>query len=172
MVVAVVYLVVLVIWFPLWLLSLLISETGTWLALAGGIFWLGRQLARYLSYPGCFATVTRDIEKDYSRRLVQKLDATAQALWAWGQDLRSPDSGGGGVAGMMDMGGQRVVNINGQPVILDQGLAASRGGRRTPMVRAAPLRGALPQARGARGARGRPRARRLRGATAGGRRRR
>ena len=55
-VVAVVYLVVLVIWFPLWLLSLLISETGTWLALAGGIFWLGRQLARYLSYPGCFAT--------------------------------------------------------------------------------------------------------------------
>ena len=86
--VLVAYVVVLIFWFPLWVLSQLITEGGTWLALIGGIFYTGRQLARYLSYPGCFATVIRDIEKDYSRRLVQKLDATSAALWEWGQDLR------------------------------------------------------------------------------------
>jgi hypothetical protein len=38
-----------------------------------GIWFLGNLLATYLSYPGSFKSVQRDIERDYSRRLAQKV---------------------------------------------------------------------------------------------------
>ena len=51
----------------------MITTEGTYLLLAAGIYFLGHTLATYLSYPGSFKTVQRDIERDYSRRLVYKV---------------------------------------------------------------------------------------------------
>jgi hypothetical protein len=52
----IVYLLFLLIWAPLRLLSFVITPYGTYLALAASVFALGRLIALYLSYPGAFKT--------------------------------------------------------------------------------------------------------------------
>lgn len=98
-VVLAVYLVIALLWMPLKLLSLLITESGTYLVLLGLFYKFGNTVALYLSFPGCFKTVQRDIEKEYSRRVLQKIDLATQAIAAWGGDLRDGPSASGEPSG-------------------------------------------------------------------------
>lgn len=56
-VVLVLYLVIVLIWLPLKLISLLITEDGTYLVLLALFYKFGNTVALYLSFPGCFKTV-------------------------------------------------------------------------------------------------------------------
>lgn len=87
LVVVVVYAVFLLVYLPFYLLSLVITTEGTYVVLLLGIHRLGRLLAQYLSYPGSFKTVQRDIERDYSRRLCAKLEHAVMHIAGWAQSL-------------------------------------------------------------------------------------
>lgn len=90
-----VYIIIVLLWIPLKLISLVISEKGTYLVLLGLFYKFGNTVALYLSFPGCFKTVQRDIEKEYSRRVLQKIDLATQAIALWAGDLRDGPSAGG-----------------------------------------------------------------------------
>ena len=98
-----VYLVFLVLWAPLRLVAALVGEAGTYALLLGAVYALGRLLATYLSYPGSFPGVKRDIEREFSRRLAGKLDLAVQGLAHWATDLRSGPPGGALASGHPSM---------------------------------------------------------------------
>jgi hypothetical protein len=55
--VLVVYLIIVLLWLPLKLISLLVTENGTYLVMMALFYKFGHTVALYLSFPGCFKTV-------------------------------------------------------------------------------------------------------------------
>ena len=82
------YGVILVLWVPLYVLALLISTPGVYLTVGGGLYYLGRTVARSLTFPGTLPNVLRGLEQEYSAQTVRKLDHCIGRIKEWAIDLR------------------------------------------------------------------------------------
>jgi len=76
-------------WFPF---AWACTEYGAWLVVAYLVRRGGGGIARFAVYPGSFGTVRRDVEKEYARRLLARLERCGDALEALWIDLH-PRSG-------------------------------------------------------------------------------
>ncbi|CAM9794945.1 unnamed protein product, partial [Phaeothamnion confervicola] len=68
-----VYVLFLAVWLPMYILSLAVTATGAWLALLGGVYVGGKELTRLLSYPGCSTTVQREMEREFTKNVSNRL---------------------------------------------------------------------------------------------------
>ncbi|KAJ8599730.1 hypothetical protein CTAYLR_003395 [Chrysophaeum taylorii] len=75
----------------LWLVwrpfALVLGEGGAWLACAYGLRRASACVARFATFPGSFRNVRLDVEREYGRRLSQRLEVAARALECWWIDL-------------------------------------------------------------------------------------
>lgn len=69
--------VFLILFLPLYAISFIVTATGAWLALAGGVYMGGRGLTQYISYPGTSMQIQRSIEKEYSKNVSSRLVGVA-----------------------------------------------------------------------------------------------
>ncbi|CAM9382113.1 unnamed protein product, partial [Chrysoparadoxa australica] len=78
------YLIFLLFWAPLYVVSFLVTTTGACVILLGGIYVSVKEIARTISYPGASSMVKREIEKEYSKSIVHRLTTFASyaRLWA------------------------------------------------------------------------------------------
>jgi hypothetical protein len=68
-----VYLIFVLLFAPFWLLSFLLSSTGSLAVLLALLVYGCRMLARCMSFPGASASLQRDLAADYIQRLVMQL---------------------------------------------------------------------------------------------------
>ena len=68
------YLLICIFYIPLWILSFLITSTGSTLILFGMMFLTMRFLGRSIAFPGSTNNVQREISSDYFRKLIQKIE--------------------------------------------------------------------------------------------------
>lgn len=65
--------VFLILFLPLYAISYIVTATGAWLVLLGGVYMGGRGLTQYISYPGASMQIQRSIEKEYSKNVSSRL---------------------------------------------------------------------------------------------------
>lgn len=75
---SVLYLLICIIYIPLWLLSFFISSFGSFVVLVSLILLGLRSLGRSIAFPGSTANVQREMSADYVRKLLNKLDNLSQ----------------------------------------------------------------------------------------------
>jgi len=73
------WLLLVIMWIPVWLFSFLVTETGVYLLAVGMIFVLGRALIRLIAFPGASKRVYGEIEREFSKYMVRLLDSGAVA---------------------------------------------------------------------------------------------
>mmetsp|Transcript_19796 Transcript_19796/g.56876 ORF Transcript_19796/g.56876 Transcript_19796/m.56876 type:complete len:1306 (+) Transcript_19796:127-4044(+) len=102
-----VWLVICVMWLPLWGLSFLLTELGIYLLVIGTVYKAGRALIRLIAFPGSSHRVYGEIEAEFGRYSCRMLDAAcgvvieaASAIIAVGGGVPPEDRGslGGGTA--------------------------------------------------------------------------
>lgn len=74
------YLVLLGLWFPFWLLALLVTEWGVYALAVGTVFLIGRCIIRLLAFPGASRKVTTDIEAEFAKYSVRMIAAASHSL--------------------------------------------------------------------------------------------
>lgn len=97
----VLYLLICIVYVPLWLLSFLISSFGSFVVLVVMVVLGLQSLGRSIAFPGSTANVQREMSADYFRKLLNKLDNLSQltatfcgALLAYaGGNLRTSEMG-------------------------------------------------------------------------------
>lgn len=67
------YLVFLLLFLPLYAISFLVTATGAWLVLLGGVYMGGRGVTQTISYPGASKQIQRDIELEYTKNVSGRL---------------------------------------------------------------------------------------------------
>lgn len=75
-----VYLLFLSIWFPFWLLALVVSEWGVYAVLIGALFFGGRSFIRMIAFPGSNSGIAKEIETEFSKYSVRMLLAASNAI--------------------------------------------------------------------------------------------
>ncbi|KAM3567675.1 hypothetical protein VYU27_010184, partial [Nannochloropsis oceanica] len=83
-----IYGAILVVWLPLYFLSLLLTTPGVYLGVGGGIYALGRYVARSLTFPGTLPHVMRGLEQEYALQTTRKLEHCVGRIREWASDLR------------------------------------------------------------------------------------
>ena len=73
-----------VVWVPL---TLFLPEFAAWLVVVYGVRRGGHAIARFATFPGSFGTVRGDVEREYLRRLLGRLEQACYALESWWIDL-------------------------------------------------------------------------------------
>ena len=73
-----------VLWAPL---TAVLPEPLAWLCVLLGLRRGGGALARFATFPGSFATVRGEVEREYGRRLLGRLEHACYALESWWIDL-------------------------------------------------------------------------------------
>lgn len=77
---AAVYLLFVSIWFPFWLLALVVSEWGVYAILVSAIFFGGRSFIRMIAFPGSNSGIAKEIETEFSKYSVRMLLAASNAI--------------------------------------------------------------------------------------------
>ncbi|CAN0533168.1 unnamed protein product, partial [Laminaria digitata] len=77
------YVVFLILFLPLYAISFIVTATGAWLALVGGVYMGGRGLTQYISYPGTSMQIQRSIEKEYSKNVSSRLVRVVCPYGVW-----------------------------------------------------------------------------------------
>ena len=67
------YLIIILFWFPFWLLSFAIYEWGVYLCLIGTIFLIGRMIIRLIAFPGASQKIITDIEQEFNKYSVRMI---------------------------------------------------------------------------------------------------
>lgn len=75
-----VYLVILLLWLPFWLLTFVLHETGVYVLLVATVFTLGRVLIRLIAFPGSSHRVSGEIEVEFARYSVRMLEVGTSCL--------------------------------------------------------------------------------------------
>ena len=70
----------LLIWFPFWGLSFVLTEWGLYLLAIGIIFGVGRTIIRFIAFPGASRKMTLDIEKEFARYAIRMLLGALDAI--------------------------------------------------------------------------------------------
>lgn len=79
----VVYMSLIILWMPFWLLSFFMTEYGVYFLAVVSIFFLGRSVIRLIAFPGSSSRVKSEIEGEFAKYSVRMLVAGANCL----QDL-------------------------------------------------------------------------------------
>ncbi|KAL7543574.1 hypothetical protein ACHAWF_007425, partial [Thalassiosira exigua] len=99
-------LVVLLLWIPLWLLSLALTEAGVYLLLVAGIVYGGRCLLRLLAFPGTNVRVYGEVESEFSKYSCKMLEGAAGALEDLAHCVRSGEEEEDAAAAVGGEGGE------------------------------------------------------------------
>ncbi|CAM9341844.1 unnamed protein product, partial [Choristocarpus tenellus] len=83
------YLVFLVLFLPLYLLSFIVTVGGAWAALVSAVYLGGRGLTHAMSYPGASRQVQREMEREYSKNVGNRLISFGKSLRLWLQLVRN-----------------------------------------------------------------------------------
>jgi len=83
---------VLLIWIPLWLLSLMVTEWGVYFLLLSGAAYGGRCLLRLLAFPGTNVRVYGEIENEFARYGCRMLEGGCGAIEDFAKSLRAAGS--------------------------------------------------------------------------------
>ena len=75
-----IYLALLLLWLPFWLLSLLVTEFGVYALSIATIFYLGRCIIRMIAFPGASSKVVSEVESEFAKYSVRMLVAAANCL--------------------------------------------------------------------------------------------
>ncbi|KAL7562790.1 hypothetical protein ACA910_019066 [Epithemia clementina (nom. ined.)] len=67
-------------WFPVWCLSLILTELGIYVLTVGTVFLVGRNIIRFIAFPGASRKMTLDMEVEFARYAVRML---VSAVDAW-----------------------------------------------------------------------------------------
>ena len=102
-----IWLIICIMWLPMWGLSFLLTEVGIYLLMVGTVYKAGRALIRLIAFPGSSHRVYGEIEAEFGRYSCRMLDAAcgvvieaASAIIAVGGGVPPEDRGslGGGTA--------------------------------------------------------------------------
>ena len=102
-----IWLIMCIMWLPMWGLSFLLTEIGIYLLMVGTVYKAGRALIRLIAFPGSSHRVYGEIEAEFGRYSCRMLDAAcgvvieaASAIIAVGGGVPPEDRGslGGGTA--------------------------------------------------------------------------
>jgi len=97
------YVALLLLWLPFWLLSFVATEVGVYALAVMSVFFVGRSVIRLIAFPGASQKVTSEIEAEfakYSARIVlSSCDALAEVAAILASAFPVPANGGGGAAG-------------------------------------------------------------------------
>ena len=74
------YLALVLLWLPFWLLSLLVTEFGVYALSLATIFYLGRCIIRMIAFPGASSKVVSEVESEFAKYSVRMLVAAANCL--------------------------------------------------------------------------------------------
>lgn len=75
-----VYLLFVSLWFPFWLLSLIVTEWGVYALAVLTVFGIGRSVLRMIAFPGASCRVRREIEGEFAKYSVQMLLASLDSV--------------------------------------------------------------------------------------------
>jgi hypothetical protein len=81
-------LLVFVLWWPFWVLSLLVTEVGVYCCFVATVFIVGRGVLRSLAFPGSSHRVSGEIEKEFARYSVRVLTTASGSLIELGNSFR------------------------------------------------------------------------------------
>jgi hypothetical protein len=87
-----VYVVIVVVWLPFWLLSFIVSEWGVYLLAVAAVFFVGRSVIRMIAFPGASRRVTGEMEAEFARYSVRMILSATHSLIEL-VSVVSPESG-------------------------------------------------------------------------------
>lgn len=76
----VLYLLFISIWFPFWLLALIVSEWGVYAVMTAAVFLTGRSIIRMIAFPGSNSGIAKEMETEFSKYSVRMLMAASNAI--------------------------------------------------------------------------------------------
>ena len=76
----VIWLIITIIYLPLYILSYMITSTGAHIILITGIVYLLRELGRSIAFPGCTDSMKNELSLDYIRRVFQQLSSISTGI--------------------------------------------------------------------------------------------
>jgi hypothetical protein len=75
-----VYLMIISLWLPFWLLSYMISEWGVYMCMIGTVFLIGRTIIRLIAFPGATRKVIQDIEAEFTKYSIRMIDTACISI--------------------------------------------------------------------------------------------
>lgn len=75
-----VYLMLLSLFVPFWLLSFLVTEWGIYIAAIGSIFLIGRSIIRMIAFPGASRRIVTEIEKEFAKYSVRMIEISCNSI--------------------------------------------------------------------------------------------
>lgn len=88
-------LIFLALWFPIYLFSFLVGESGIYLLIIGTIFMVGRSIIRLIAFPGSTNRVSAEIEKEFSKYSIRMLMSSSTSIIDLAQAILSAGKTGG-----------------------------------------------------------------------------
>jgi hypothetical protein len=67
-------------WFPFWLLSLIITEWGVYATVVGLVFIIGRSIIRLIAFPGSSHKVSSEIENEFAKYSVRMIISSSNSI--------------------------------------------------------------------------------------------
>eukprot|EP00980_Cylindrotheca_fusiformis_P027923 scaffold22568_cov125-Cylindrotheca_fusiformis.AAC.20 len=89
------YFLFLSIWFPIYLFSFLVGESGIYLLAIGTVFLVGRSIIRLIAFPGSTNRVLSEIEKEFAKYSVRMLTSSSTSIIDLAQAVVSAGKSGG-----------------------------------------------------------------------------
>ena len=75
-----IYIFIVILWLPIFVLSMVLGENGVYLALACSIIWLGRSIIRMIAFPGASNRVLADIQGEFAKHSMRCLEAASEEI--------------------------------------------------------------------------------------------
>jgi hypothetical protein len=75
-----IYAIFVAVWFPFWLLSLIITEWGVYATVVGLVFLIGRSIIRLIAFPGSSHKVSSEIENEFAKYSVRMLTSSSNSI--------------------------------------------------------------------------------------------
>lgn len=75
-----VYLILISVWLPFWLMSFLVTEWGVYAVAIGTVFLIGRSIIRLIAFPGASRKVITDIEGEFAKYSVRMIETATESL--------------------------------------------------------------------------------------------
>jgi len=75
-----IYVVIVILWLPMFVLSMALGESGVYIVSVCSIVWLGRSIIRMIAFPGASTRVMADIQGEFAKHSMRCLEAASEEL--------------------------------------------------------------------------------------------